>query len=367
MKLLIALAIVIFLYDLQDRLYRKYWNTNLSTRLSFSTELADIGDSVTLSEVIENNKALPLPILYVKFKTSKTFHFDSEENANVTDHYYRSDAFSVLGRQRITRQLHFKTTKRGYFTINELQITSKNLFVTKQFTDVQQNHTHLYVLPDKLNSEHFLPLSRMLWGDFYTRQNQLEDPFAFRNVRPYQSFDTMNRINWKSTAHTGNLMVNQYQSTISGEVRIFLNLTPYQKAYAPELAEHAINIAYTIGSQLVADNIDVSLYTNGIDGETEMPPVLPAGHGKDHPITLGKLLARLDITKTEGDFLDLLATQASPANQGIRYIIISTYRDNALYDYFEMQQRENVFFWIIPELESTEIKYHHENLMKWNL
>ncbi len=367
MKLLLALAIVLFIYDLQDKLYRKYWNNQLSIHLKFSKELADVGDSIALSEVIENNKALPLPILHVKFRTSKTFLFESEENAKVTDHYYRSDAFSVLGRQRITRRLTFKTTKRGYFSIYELQVTSKNLFLTKQYADVLSNDAHLYVLPNRLTADTFLPLQRHLYGEFYTQQNQLEDPFAFRNVRPYQSFDTMNRINWKSTAHTGNLMVNQYESTMSSEVRIFLNLTPYQKAYAPELAEHAINIAYTVGNLLISDGIDVSFYTNAIDGRTGKLPNLPAGHGKAHPVSLGKLLARLDITTTKSDFLELVTKNLEHTAQNLRYIIISTYRDNAFYDFFEKMGRDNTCFWIVPEFETTELKYQHQNLMKWNL
>ena len=41
--------------------------------------------------VIENNKPLPLPILNVKFATSRSFIFAEEENANVSDRYYRND------------------------------------------------------------------------------------------------------------------------------------------------------------------------------------------------------------------------------------------------------------------------------------
>ena len=230
MRLIIALVVMILLYSIQSHLYRKYWNMGLDIRLAFSKDTANIGEQVVLTEVIENRKALPMPILHVKFRTARTFIFEDNENAQTTDHYYRNDVFSILGKQKVTRQLPFLATHRGYFSITELHITSKDLFLTTSFADILPNDTALYVLPDRLQTKHFSSMHEQMLGDFHTHRQSMEDPFAFAGIRPYQTFDTMRSINWKTTAHMGTLMVNQYQPATSNEVRIFLNLTPYMKS-----------------------------------------------------------------------------------------------------------------------------------------
>ena len=64
-------------------------------------------------EVVENKKALPLPVLGVKFQVARALHFAKDPNAGVSDFYYRSDVFSVMMFQKITRSLPFLATKRG--------------------------------------------------------------------------------------------------------------------------------------------------------------------------------------------------------------------------------------------------------------
>lgn len=367
MRLVIALVIVMLLYSIQSRLYRKYWNLGLGIRLAFSKDTANIGEQVMLTEVIENKKALPLPILHVKFRTARTFTFEDNENAQTTDYYYRNDVFSILGKQKVTRQLPFVTTHRGYFPINELHLTSKDLFLTRSFASVLPNDTALYVLPERLGLEHFSSMHEQMLGDFHTHRQSMEDPFAFAGIRPYQTFDTMKTINWKATAHTGMLMVNQFQPATSNEVRIFLNLTPYMKAYADGLFEHAINIANTIGAAFIDDSIDVSLCTNAYDILTGEQPYLAAGHSADHKLTLARMLSRIDIKQRCSDFMELLRNCIKKENHPVSYILISTYRDEALLSFFESFTADDNMYWIIPEYSYTDINYANHRIMKWEL
>ena len=81
MKILIAFVIVYVIYSLQLYLYRKYWKTGLDVDLQFSGDIVLLGEKVELIEVIRNKKPLALPILNVKFATSRSFTFDEEDNA----------------------------------------------------------------------------------------------------------------------------------------------------------------------------------------------------------------------------------------------------------------------------------------------
>lgn len=367
MRLAVALIVVMILYGILAALYRKYWNMGLGIHLSFSKDIANIGEQVTLTEVIENKKTLPLPILHVKFKTSRTFEFEDKENAQTTDHYYRNDVFSILGRQKVTRFLPFKTTHRGYFPITELHITSRDLFLTKTFADVLPNQTALYVLPERLNLQQFSAMHEQMLGDFHTHRQSIEDPFAFCGIRPYQNFDTMKSINWKATAHTGMLMVNQFQPSTESEVRIFLNLTPYMKSCANGLFEHAINIANTVGYAFIEDDIDVSLNTNAFDILTKKPICLTSGHSMEHKLSLGRILSRIDLQQKCSDFMELLKSSIKQESHPVSYILISTYRDNALLSFFESFGADDSMYWIIPEYAYTDVNYNNRRIMKWEL
>lgn len=367
MRLIIALVVVITIYSIQAYLYRRYWDKDLSVSLSFSKQTVEIGEKVELTEVIENHKSLPLPVLHVKFKTARTFAFDNTENAQISDHYYRNDVFSIAGYQRITRTLPFTPAQRGYFPITEVHLISKNLFLTSQFAKVLDNDTALYVLPSTLPLHSFTPMQEQIMGDFISNKQGMEDPFFFRGIRPYQSYDTMKSINWKASAHTGNMMVNQYFPTTSNEVRILLNLTPYKKSNADILYEHGIRIANTIGTSFMEKDIDVSFYTNGVDIVTKDMPVLHAGHGRQHKLSLSKLLSRLDLHQKPSDFLELATSLMKKESHAVSYILISTYRDDAMHSFFNENRMQFDIHWIIPEFDYNEVTITHANMLRWDL
>ena len=65
---------------------------------------------------------------------------------------------------------------------------------------------------------------KQLNGEVLTKRHLLEDPFEYRGIRDYQPQDDLKSINWKATARTGDLKVNQKNYTSQKSVRIFVNL-----------------------------------------------------------------------------------------------------------------------------------------------
>ena len=131
MQYIIAIALAIFLYYIQDSYYKRHWNDQLTVTITYNQTYAHIGDTLELTEIIRNQKQLPLSLLYVKFRTSRSFIFEQSSSAAISDYYYRNDAFSILGNQQITRKLPFQVTKRGYYTINSVHLVAKDLFLIK--------------------------------------------------------------------------------------------------------------------------------------------------------------------------------------------------------------------------------------------
>lgn len=381
MRLLIALFVVYVIYSLQLRLYRKYWDSGLKVDLKFSKSVVPFGEKVELVEVIENQKPLALPILNVKFATSRSFMFGEEDNANVSDRYYRNDIFSILGYQRIERRLEFVTTARGVFRISELQVSSKDLFLKHPFAHIMENETELTVLPKRIPMKNYIQIRNQLMGDFEMNRFDNPDPFAFRGIRPYQSYDTMKDINWKATARLNSLMVNQFQPTTESEARIYLNLRPYMKSQADFLAEHAISIVSTIAADYIGHGVNVGFYTNGWDidvrddseytegkdDEKMDNPKLEPDSGREHMKSLDIILSRLSLSKKPSDMMEILRDGFEHVTGNVTHMIISTYRDDALYDFFREHMTGNSLYWIVPEREGNEVDLRYPGMFRWNV
>jgi hypothetical protein len=76
---------------------------NLSADVTFSTPVASCGDTITITETIINQKALPLPWITLKFEASRELLFLDMTNTKVSDHYYREDLMSLSGWQQHNR------------------------------------------------------------------------------------------------------------------------------------------------------------------------------------------------------------------------------------------------------------------------
>lgn len=378
MKILIAFVIVYAIYNLQLYLYKKYWKTGLDVDLQFSRDIVLLGEKVELVEVIKNNKPLALPILNVKFATSRSFTFDEEDNANVSDMYYRNDIFSILGNRKIERRLEFTTTQRGVYRIKELQVSTKDLFLKSHFADMMENDTEIIVCPQTVMINDYIKVWDRLMGDYEVNRWDNPDPFAFRGIRDYQPYDSMRNINWKATARTGDIMVNQFSPTTESEVRIYLNLKPYSKSLADTLAEFAISIVAGIAKAYTARGISISFYTNGFDIDSELEnveenekisycPVLDAGCGKGHLRALNILLARLDVSKKTSDMISILEEGFKASESNVTHVIVSTYRDDALYDFYKKHLQNDVVYWIVPERYGNHVDLRYDGMFRMDI
>jgi len=295
MILLLTLAAAGLLFWLQFWLYQRYWSRNLRVTLRFAESMVYEKEESILEEVVENQKWLPLPVLKVKFQCSRALLFGKGINSAVTDFYYRNDVFTALPMKRITRRLNFLCSKRGYYGIRGIDLISTDLFFCREFLEEREGDTYLYVLPRPYATEEFTQAIQKINGEALAKRHLLEDPFELRGIREYQPYDSVRCVNWKATARTGSLMVNQRNYTALRAVRIFLNLDDHSILRQVELLEVSIRIAAELSRTMLEQGIRVSLYANApdvINGEC-LEIGASAGAGQLEVILKG--LARLDL------------------------------------------------------------------------
>lgn len=300
---LIGIGLIAFLlFSLQKLIYQKLWNRNLSANISFAETSIFEGQEGQLKEIIENRKRLPLSMLKVKFQTDRHLKFEDTKGSRTTDQYYRNDVFQVNGGEKLTRTLRFTGGRRGYYTIDSMDMVASDLFLTSLFVETHSVHTALYVFPKPYDSKEFRQSLQQLNGEVLTKRHLLEDPFEYRGIREYQPTDDMKSINWKATAKTGDFKVNQKNYTALKAIRIFVNLEDDNLLKKEECVEASLQIAAGLCQYFLNQGIQVACYGNGVDIINHLPMTVEASGGRSQMEAIYCALARVDTASPVVDF-----------------------------------------------------------------
>ena len=357
MKIIGIGLLAFWLLWLQRKLYGKLWDKNLGIRLEFTEKSLFEGEKGELLEIIENGKWLPLPMLKVKFQTDRNLRFTDTESSKVTDLYYRNDIFQVKGRERITRKLEFIAARRGYYRIHNIDLVAADLFLSAEMVESRKTDQYFYVYPVPFTSAEFKRSLQQLNGELLTKRHFPEDPFEYRGIREYQPYDDMRSINWKATARTGELKVNQRNYTSLQTIRIFFNLEDTGILKKTEAVEASIRIVAGLASFFLGQGIRVSCYGNGRDILHGEPVRIEAGAGTGQMQQIYRVLARIDTCRETVDFSECFEQTLLDGDSGTMTLFVSP---NA-YDGFVklisrclQTGRECLWFYPIPETEREE-------------
>ncbi len=373
MEFISAFLGLLLVYYLQRFLYRQFWNVKLKAELEFSKNRAVEGEKVVLQERIINRKILPIPMLYFKFKVSRYLKFDDSEQREVTDYFNRSELFSMLMYQKITRRLPFICGRRGVYDIKTAYLVGSGLLLTEEYLEEIATDTRLIVYPKCVNLKLFQHRFETLFGDIATQRFMNEDPFAFRGIREYNSTDSMRKVNWKASAKTLDWKVNLYEYTVQQKVELYVNLQWQNLISEREVLEESIRLAKTFAWRFYQMGLSVNLYTNGLHFETKEPIVLEnIGKEKflnilDESLAKIKLMeepsAKVDTEFNAPDFCEMYKERLMKTGEEHYRILISNYQHTDFQDMLlELKKSGKNISWIIPSGDGKKPEYLREEL-----
>ena len=355
-QLLGILVFSLLLYLGQKYVYQKIWTKGLTVQLKFRESGIWQGQESELSEIIENRKRLPLTMLKVKFQTDRHLLFADAKGSRTTDRFYRNDIFQIGSLEKVTRSLRFTGGRRGYYTITEADLVASDLFLTAQYTEtIPVNHCSLYVYPKPFSHPDFQKSLRQLSGEVLAKRHLLEDPFEYRGIREYQPQDDLKSINWKATARTGDLKVNQKNYTSQKSVRIFVNLEDTGILKKEDCVEASLQIATALLLLFLEQGMQVALYCNGIDGISGDPCILEPGGGIRQRNAALQALARIDTSKPVIPFSELFASRLAEDTNTVYTCFVSP---NAYEDFtasvLAYHAKHPDMKWFYPYAEATK-------------
>lgn len=361
-QLLGILIVALLLYLGQKTIYQKVWHKNLRVRLSFQEEGIWEGQESTLSEIIENQKKLPLTMLKVKFQTDRHLLFADTKGSRTTDKFYRNDIFQIGALEKVTRVLRFTAGRRGYYTIAEADLVASDLFLTAQYTATADiGHSSLYVYPKPFSHPEFRQSLKQLSGQVLTKRHLLEDPFEYRGIREYQPLDDLKSINWKATARTGEFKVNQKNYTAEKSVRIFINLEDTGILKKEDCVEASLQIATALLLLFLEQGMQVAVYCNGVDVLHNEPCILEAGGGIRQREAVLRSFALIDTSKPVRSFSELFSSRLSESSGALMTCIVSPNAyDNFASLILQYHTRHPDMKWFLPYSGTVPPKMEEE-------
>ena len=334
--------------------YRHHALDGLSLKVDFSKSVANYGEDIELIEVAENRKAMPLPFIILKFEAPREIRFYDSSIVTSSDYHYREDMLTMKAYSKHTRRIKVKCRKRGYFVFPRVGITTADLFLLDHYTKEFENDSELVVLPEVIPADIIEMLMSVTMSDMQCRRSVITDPFALAGIREYGPGDPMKSINWKASAKTGELMVNQNASTCTKKVHIFVNLEEYDPKASTSLLEKSISLAYSYLIELACMGIPTSIYTNGIDILTGQPEMSTIDPGIGTLNARAMMLAKIDLTKKVQPFEEMVRKNLPLIDMNDFILFISPqYTETFQMTLVDIQRRCPSLHWLMPCYNTT--------------
>ena len=377
MNIILFILGAAIVYWLQMLFCKYTWNRKLNADARFSEKQATEGDTVLLTATVDNRKMLPVTTVKVNVELDRGLEFQDHSNLAVSDKNYRSEIFSLRGKERVVRDIPLFCAKRGFYTIDGINLVGNDLFYTRRFLDSQKVSSDLCVYPGKAEARKLMVATQKMTGETVVRNSDCDDPFTFRGIRQYQAFDPIRDINWKASAKTGDLRVNIRDFTAEQEIGIILD-TQWDSLLKPDsLLEESIRIAASLADEFIGQGISTSMITNGRDCLTGQVFSIGGGAIAQHSNAISYGLARiaLEKKKEESTLPALLQQQLqfmdSQPNRRISWVLISTETNSRVAKLFnELSDRAVKAYWIVPAHSSDEIPeeiMRNPDVMYWEV
>lgn len=332
-------------------IYGRFWDRGLSANVTFEHKIVDEGQTLHLYEQIENRKILPLPTLLLKFEMDRELRCSDCMDTSITDKMYRTDSLSVMPYTRVTRQVELTATQRGLYTIDEIQFVSSDILFHSHLVKTLKNRAKLYVYPARSRFTELTPICTRMYGDSITNTLFRQDSMEFRGIRDYTQTDSLRKINWKASAKTGDLKVNQYHDSTSRRLTIFLNVAQSGVLKYYDLVEESIRIARNFVEEFVRLGIPVRIFSNGADKLSGEEVAVSEGAGPAHIDTCLKKMARIKVAANTRSIAEVIREQRS-ANTGyngeVSLLISAEETEEIAISYMEYASEGGSANWIVP-------------------
>lgn len=247
-----------------------------------------------------NRKLLPLPSFGYRYVVKRNYTASQKGWAEAMT---LKRKLAIPSRRVVTNRAKINGLTRGVYSIDEICISASDLFQTCHMERSLDCFSLLTVYPAKIPVQKLSLPVRLLMGSVTTRRMAQEDPFALKSIRPYEIYDSPKLINWKASAKTGELKVNQFEYTTDEALIFLLDMGCGEENDREEM----LRLASSLSLLFLRRGVSVSVLANGRNCSTGLPLRVLSGAGLGHQIAVDEALAHVNLahqaTEPFADFL----------------------------------------------------------------
>lgn len=316
------------LYKVADIIKHKgFKDLNIYRKIDKNRVFKD--EEFKITTILENKKRLPISFVYVKEKFYSTFQFVQNNLEDENEGFkFNVSKYSLRGYERRVKTIRLKASKRGIYTISDVNITIGDIFGYTVEEKEIKSYIEIIVYPEVKNISEYKFSSTSLYGDNIIKRWIYKDPLFIRGIREYAIGDRLKDVHWSSSAKMNKLMVKEYDYTSERELIIMINVEYGKGIWSSEHeveVENAISIAASLAAQSIKLGIDTGMWTNSrivspSSGEfsTEIRPSVNSLK------SILELCARMYNMQNES-FIELLKRNTKKFNNNCTYVIIASF------------------------------------------
>lgn len=316
---LLCLALIAWNY-----FYSRRWDRGVSVGISFSRPATYVGKTFELTEVIENRKKWPVPVMEIGFRVPIGIRFTDAENTQISDYIYKKDLFALLGMESITRKYEMEAAERGCYDVSQVVCEAPSLLHIYRYRMECSTTDRIYAYARRVDVSRIVTSVETILGELESNHKTYEDPFAFASIREYTIRDPMKTINWKASARSGNLMVNTFTSVRSEEIEVCLDVEDSGILKHSPLVEESISIAASLCEKLMMAARTVEFRINIRPSQQELAEyghtlksmdgytLFPAASGQDRHQSLERFLTGKMADRDTVPFADMAFSGSVP-------------------------------------------------------
>ncbi|MCL2386424.1 MAG: DUF58 domain-containing protein [Defluviitaleaceae bacterium] len=219
----------------------------------FSQQGVFEGETVMLVEEIQNPYFMPLFAVNVDAYLYNELHL-AESPYFSTGMQEFTSRFFLAPYTQVRRSIPIKCLKRGYYELDSVYVQNKS----------REAKARLFVYPRALPYEESNPMETEMQNLDQSNRRLLQDPFSFSGVREYQQGDPFRSINYKATAKTGALKVNErdFFSSRSFMIYIDFHAPPNAMLHYAETMEKSLSYAADMVWKSIQQGYNVGFAAN---------------------------------------------------------------------------------------------------------
>jgi len=231
--------VFIFLLLVSGQIWINILKKNIVSFRKMNQKNIFFGERNYVDVFVENRSILPAPYLIIKDKPDIFLNFIGP----------KSFLLNLKGKEKRRIRYTMQGKKRGQFILRDWYIETSDLFGRSKLSLVFKDRKLITVYPKIYPIKKISNSYKQPFGEIKNKYPIFEEKNKLYGIRDYRPGDDKRNINWKLSAKSGDLMINQYTPSISRTTLFFMSM--YKDDFPQRFRDFYLELGIQVAASLM--------------------------------------------------------------------------------------------------------------------